>query len=92
MKLLSLAKYVALTGVFFAAACQTSLLSDSRLADNTAEALNVAPTSVSISNRHTYGAKILYNALVGGRTYTCETAGGTTASLGIIVPPECRRL
>jgi hypothetical protein len=92
MKVPSFTKYVAISCVTFVAACQSDMLPDSRIADNTANVLNVAPTSVAISNRHGDGTTTYYNARAAGHTYACEMVGGALWSAGMVDPPTCKRL
>jgi hypothetical protein len=73
-------------------ACQTTLLSDDRIASSTAGLLGVATTEVSISNRRTDGpTNTVYTATTKKGTYACVINGGGLLAAGITNPPVCNK-
>ena len=82
---------VALAAVLALAGCQSTLLSDNRIALDTAGVLQVAPDYVTISNRRSDGASTTYYTAKtrGGREYACIITGGGIPALGQVNPPSC---
>lgn len=70
--------------------CSASqMLSDARIADNTAGILGVAPSEVSISGRREAFPNTYYVAQARGVTYACTINGGTVLSFGMVNVPSC---
>ena len=73
--------------------CANTLLSDDRIRENTALALNQPASAVTISDRRYDGAtNTYYTAHTAGRTYACTMNGGSIMALGLTNPPQCTRL
>lgn len=66
-----------------------TLVSDSRLASNTAGILGVAPDAVTISDRRSAGTNTYYTAHVCKRSYACTMNGGNLMTFGMMNPPVC---
>jgi hypothetical protein len=74
------------------AGCADKILSDDRIRDNTALALNMPATSVTISDRRYDGmTNTFYTARTARGTYACVINGGSVMAMGMTNPPECSR-
>jgi uncharacterized lipoprotein YajG len=74
------------------AGCANNLLSDDRIRDNTAMALNLPSSGVTISNRRYDGAtNTYYTAITARGSYHCLINGGSVMALGMTNPPQCSR-
>ena len=81
-----LAASLALTG------CANTLLSDDRIRENTAMALNQPTSAVTISGRRYDGAtNTYYTANTPRGTFACTINGGSVMALGMTNPPQCSR-
>ena len=81
-----LAATVALAG------CANTLLSDDRIRESTALALNQPASAVAISNRRYDGVtNTYYTARTPRGTFACTIDGGTIGSFGMTNPPQCSR-
>lgn len=70
--------------------CASTLLSDARIRDNTAMALN--EPSVAISNRRDDGmTNTYYTARTARASYACTINGGGVLAMGLTNPPQCTR-
>ena len=88
MKLISAAAaLLALSG------CADTMLSDSRIRDSTALALNQPAAAVTISGRRADGPmNTYYVASTPSGSYRCLIGGGSISQLGITEAPECSPL
>jgi hypothetical protein len=74
------------------AGCADKLLSDDRIRDNTALALNMPPATVMISDRRYDGmTNTYYTARTSHGTYACVINGGSVMAMGMTNRPECSR-
>lgn len=74
------------------AGCANTLLSDDRIRDNTAMALGVPASAVTISNRRYDGAtNTYYDARTPRGAYRCLINGGSIMALGMTNPPQCSK-
>jgi hypothetical protein len=89
MKLLSL---VAISGALLLTACQGDILPNDRIADKTAMVLNVPVGAVAITDRRGDSMETFYTATAAGRRYSCEIAGGSVLSMGMVSSPGCKRM
>jgi hypothetical protein len=72
--------------------CADKILSDDRIRDNTALALNMPNSSIVISDRRYDGmTNTYYTARTAKGTYTCVINGGSVMAMGMTNPPECSR-
>lgn len=72
--------------------CASEMLSDQRIADNTALAIGRPRGTVAISDRQTDGlTNTYYTARSGGVTYRCSINGGGLLAAGMTNPPQCSR-
>lgn len=72
------------------AGCANTLLSDDRIRDNTALALN--DPNVAISNRRYDGmTNTYYTARTSHGSYACTINGGSILAAGMTNPPQCTR-
>lgn len=70
--------------------CADKLLSDSRIRDNTALALN--DPGVTISNRRYDGmTNTYYTARTSRGSYACTINGGSVLAAGMTNPPQCTK-
>lgn len=69
--------------------CTSQLLSDARIADNTAGILGVPPSDVAISARREAFPNTYYTATVRGVAHACTINGGTALSFGMVNVPSC---
>lgn len=78
-------------GVLTLAGCQTTMLSDDRIASNTAGMLGVPPSDVTISERRTDGPTNTYYVATtkDGKSYACVINGGGLLAAGMTNPPQC---
>ncbi len=75
------------------AACQTTLLSDDRIAASTAGALGVPISELKVSDRRTDGpTNTSYKATTKKGVYACIINGGSVLSAGIVNPPTCNKI
>lgn len=83
----------AVSGVALAAftlsGCAAQMLSNARIADNTAGILGVAPSEVTISDRREVFPNTYYSARVRGASYACTINGGNALSFSMINTPSC---
>lgn len=76
--------------VALSAGCASQLLSDERLATNTAGAIGVAPGDVVVSNRREQLPNTFYTAKTkAGKEYNCTVNGGSLLAAGMVNPPSC---
>ena len=93
----SMTRYIAAVSVGIAAAltlagCADKILSDDRLRDNTALALNVPAPSLVISDRRYDGFEnTYYTAKTPRAVYHCRIDGGNAWDMGILTTPQCSR-
>jgi hypothetical protein len=74
------------------AGCADKILSDNRIRDSTALALNMPATSVTISDRRYDGMmSTYYTASTQRGVYRCRISGGSVNMLGMTDPPDCAR-
>ena len=74
------------------AGCADKILSDDRIRDQTALALNVPATSLVISDRRYDGmTNTYYTARTSRSTYSCIINGGSVMAMGMTNPPQCSR-
>ena len=74
----------------FVSGCADTLMSDNRLRDSTAMALNQPASTVTISDRHYDGmTNTQYVAHTPRGTYNCLINGGSVMALGMTNPPDC---
>jgi len=74
------------------AGCADKILSDDRIRDDTALALNVPTTSLVIRDRRYDGFGVTYYTARTPRVaYRCRIGGGHIGTFGITDPPECSR-
>ena len=74
------------------AGCADKILSDDRIRDNTALALNMPAASIVISDRRYDGMEnTYYTARTARAVYNCRVDGGNAWDLGITNPPQCSR-
>ena len=74
------------------AGCADKLLSDDRIRDSTALALNVPATSVVISERRYDGmTNTYYAARTSHGIFSCVINGGSVMAMGMTNPPQCSR-
>ena len=72
--------------------CADKILSDDRIRDNTALALNMPSTAVVISDRRYDGmTNTYYTARTSRGTYACVINGGSVMAMGMTNRPECSR-
>lgn len=70
--------------------CASTMLSDARIQEHTAFALN--EPSVTISNRHDDGlTNTFYMARTARGSYSCTISGGGVLALGMTNAPQCMR-
>ena len=80
------ASLVALSG------CADKLLSNDRIKDSTAMALNVPASSIVISDRRYDGLEnTFYTASTPRAIYHCRIDGGNAMDFGMTNPPQCLR-
>jgi hypothetical protein len=86
-----LLRWVAFFGMCVAAGgCQTTLLSDRRIASNTAGILGVAPGDLTISDRRSDPTNTYYVATTKDqKSYACAINGGGVLAMGLVNPPTC---
>lgn len=88
---LSLATLMA-TGMMVAClgGCQSTMLSDDRIASSTAGFLGVPPEGVAISDRRSDATNTYYIATTkDGKQYACVINGGGLLAMGLTNPPSC---
>jgi hypothetical protein len=74
------------------AGCADKLLSDDRIRDDTAVALNMPAAAVVISDRRYDGYGTTYYTASNHRAvFRCRIEGGNLNSFGLTNPPECSR-
>jgi hypothetical protein len=74
------------------AGCADKILSDDRIRDSTALALNLPAASVVISGRQYDGMmSTYYTASTRRGVYRCRISGGSVNMLGMTDPPDCAR-
>ena len=73
------------------AGCASQILSDDRIRDNAAVAVNVPPTSLVISDRYDGMTNTYYTARTFRGTYACVINGGSVMAMGMTNPPDCSR-
>jgi hypothetical protein len=74
------------------AGCANKILSDDRIRDSTALALNMPPASIVISDRQYDGMmSTYYTASTRRGVYHCRISGGSINMLGMTDPPDCAR-
>lgn len=78
--------------VIMMSGCADTLLSDSRIQNETAMALGVPGGSVLISGRrYDGGTNTYYTARTPRGMFNCTLNGGTVLSAGIVNTPRCTR-
>lgn len=78
--------------VLLCSACQTTLLSNDRIAASTAGILGVPVSEVRISDRRTDGpTNTVYVATTRQARYACVINGGGLLAAGITNPPVCNK-
>lgn len=81
-----------LTASLALAGCASTLLSDDRIRESTAMALNQPTSAVTISGRRYDGAtNTYYTANTPRGTFACTINGGSVMALGMTNPPQCSR-
>jgi hypothetical protein len=81
-----------LTASLALAGCADRILSDERIRDSTALALNMPSASITISGRQYDGMmSTYYTASTRRGIYRCRISGGSVNMLGMTDPPDCTR-
>jgi hypothetical protein len=71
-------------------ACQQELLSNGRIASDTAQVVGVRPDQLAISDRLSDQTNTYYNARTSsGATYSCTINGGGLLAAGMTDRPSC---
>jgi hypothetical protein len=84
--------FAVLVALLSLAGCADKILSDGRIRDNTALALNMPATAVVISDRRYDGmTNTYYTARTSRGTYACVINGGSVMAMGMTNRPECSR-
>jgi hypothetical protein len=74
------------------AGCADKILSEDRIRDQTALALNLPASSIVISGRQYDGMmSTYYTASTRHGVYRCRISGGSVNMLGMTDPPDCAR-
>jgi hypothetical protein len=82
--------YVLFTALFFLGGCATTILSNDRIIDETAGALNLLPNDITIENRRTEIINTYYSVkTTDGKEFNCIINGGNILTLGILYSPRC---
>lgn len=90
MKLIFPFAVVAIAGVV--SGCQTTMLSDDRIASSTAGVLGVSVNEVMITDRRSDGpTNTYYTAKTRKATYACVINGGGLLAAGMTNPPVCNK-
>lgn len=94
MRTLKMAAIVAIAAVSLGACATTDLmLSDDRIASNTAGAIGVRPSELTITDRRTELTNTYYVATTdAGVRYACIINGGGVLAMGLVNPPSCTLL
>jgi hypothetical protein len=74
--------------------CQTTMLSDDRLASQTAGVLGVPVAQITISGRESQGptnTSYIAQDTKSGATYACTINGGGLLAAGMTNPPTCNK-
>ncbi len=75
-----------------ATACQTTMLSEDRIASNTAGVLGVPASEITITDRRSDGpTNTYYTAKTKKGTYACVINGGGLLAAGMTNPPVCNK-
>lgn len=73
-----------------AGGCQSTMLSDGRIASNTAGVIGASSSDLAISERRSDATHTYYVATTkDGKAYACVIAGGGALDLGLTKPPSC---
>jgi len=81
---------LAIVGALALSACADTMLSDSRIRDSTALALNQSASAITISGRRGDGPmNTYYVADTPKGSYRCLIGGGSISQLGITEAPVC---
>ena len=73
-------------------ACQTEMLSNDRIASNTASVINVRPDQLTISDRYSDQTNTYYTVHTkDGATHTCVINGGGLLAVGMVDTPTCKQ-
>lgn len=76
--------------VLLSVGCASQMLSDERLANNTAGVLGVPASQVTVSNRNEQGTNTYYTAKTkAGVEYSCSVNGGGILAAGIVQGAQC---
>jgi hypothetical protein len=88
----SIYSLVILSFAIMASACQTTMLSDDRIASNTAGVLGVSTSDVKITDRRADGpTNTYYTATTKKGSYGCVINGGGLLAGGMTNPPVCNK-
>jgi hypothetical protein len=83
---------IAIASLLALSSCADKLLSNDRIRDNTALALNVPASSIVISDRRYDGVEnTFYTASTPRAIYHCRIDGGNAMDFGMTNPPQCSR-
>lgn len=83
---------LSLAPIFLLAACQSTMLSDDRIASNTAGILGVSPREVKITDRRQDGpTNTYYIASTKKGKYACIINGGGLLAAGMTNAPTCTK-
>lgn len=75
-----------------ASACQSTMLSDDRIASNTAGVLGVSPSEVKITDRRSEDpTNTYYTAVTKKGSYACTINGGGILAVGLTNAPVCNK-
>lgn len=89
--LMKLAACAALVSSLGACATTDLMLSDNRIASNTAGAIGVQPGDLTITDRRTELTNTYYVATTStGARYACVINGGGALAMGLVNPPSCQ--
>ena len=83
---------LSLASALVLAACQSAMLSDERIASNTAGILGVSPSDVRITERRQDGpTNTYYTASTKKGKDACTINGGGLLAAGMTNPPSCNK-
>ncbi len=74
------------------AGCASAMLSNERIASNTAGILGLSPNEITIENRRTEMTNTYYTVKTkDGKDFSCVINGGNALTMGMVNPPMCAK-
>ena len=84
--------FVSSVALILLSGCATTILSNERIASETAGMLGMSKNDITVENRRTEMTNTYYTVkTIDGKEFNCIINGGNILTMGVINPPMCTK-